>query len=127
MEEPEGNENDKLAKADTETQELIEKVAYELGRNARVEVVFGEPVERDGITVIPVAAASLGLGGGSRPRKESGEGDGIGAGMRVSPVGYIEVGDGWARYRRILPTWAFVSITLGLGAFAGLLLFGRGR
>ena len=127
MEAREGNGNDDSVKADIETRELIERVADELGRHARAEAVFGEPVERDGITVIPVAAASIGLGGGGGPAQESGEVGGVGAGIRLSPVGYIELGAGRARYRRILPTWAFVSIALGLGAFAGLLLFGRVR
>jgi len=127
MEQPEGNGNDKLAKDDTETQELIEKVALVLGRNARAEVVFGEPVERDGITVIPVAAASVGVGGGPRWEGDSADGSNVGAGMRMSPVGYIEVGDGRVRFRRILPTWAFVSIALGIGAFASLLLIAPRR
>lgn len=127
MNEPEGNGTDGLAKVDTETQELIEKVALVLGRSARAEVVFGEPVERDGITVIPVATASVGLGGGPRSEEASGDGSPVGAGMRMSPVGYIEVGDGRVRFRRILSAWAFVSIALGIGLFASLLLIAPRR
>jgi uncharacterized spore protein YtfJ len=127
MEELEGKGNDELARVDTETRELIEKVARVLGRSARAEVVFGEPVERDGITAIPVATASVGLGGGPRSEGESTDGGLVGAGMRMSPEGYIEVGDGRVRLRRILPTWAFVSIALGIGAFASLLLIAPRR
>lgn len=127
MEEREGHGNDELAIDDTVTQELIEKVARVLGRSARAEVVFGEPVERDGITAIPVATASVGLGGGPRSEGDSTDGSLVGAGMRMSPVGYIEVGDGRVRFRRILPTWAFVSIALGIGAFASLILIAPRR
>ncbi|MCP4205361.1 MAG: hypothetical protein GY769_25905 [bacterium] len=127
MEELDSRGNDRSGQADIETEELIEKVAHELGGNARADVVFGKPVERDDVTVIPVAVASLGLGDGRGLGKGSQEGAGIGAGMRVSPVGYIEAGQGRVRFRRILPTWAFVSIALGIGAFAGLLLFGGRR
>ena len=127
MEEREGNRNEEWAKDDTETQELIEKVARVLGRSARAEVVFGEPVERDGITAIPVATASVGLGGGPRSEGDSTEGNLVGAGMRMSPVGYIEVGDGRVRFRRILPTWAFISIAAGIGTLASLLLLAPRR
>ena len=109
--------------ADFKTEELIEKVVRELGSNARSDTVFGELVQRDGVAVIPVAAARVGVGGGTGVGKDAGRRGGVGAGMSVSPVGYIEVSDGDVRFRRILPTWAFVSLTLGIGALVGLLYF----
>ncbi|HSS75824.1 MAG TPA: hypothetical protein VLV54_03680 [Thermoanaerobaculia bacterium] len=41
------------------------RLAEKLGVTARAATVFGEAVERDGMTVIPVAKARRGLGGGS--------------------------------------------------------------
>ena len=108
---------------DVDTDELMTRVARELGRNAQVEVVFGEPVERGDVTVIPVATASLGLGGSTGAAASPG---GIGAGLRVTPVGYIEIANGTAQFRRVLPTWAFVTIAVSLGAMLGLLLFSQG-
>jgi uncharacterized spore protein YtfJ len=64
-----------------------------------VQRVFGEPVERDGVTVIPVAAVMSGVGGGlgdSRGRTRAGdldeepagaEGAGGGYGLMARPVG----------------------------------------
>jgi uncharacterized spore protein YtfJ len=107
------------AKGGSEIRELITKLAQELGRNGRAEAVFGEPVERDGVTVIPVAKASWGLGAGRGAKH------GLGAGLKVTPTGYIEIAGGRTRFRRVLVSWAFVTVALGIGTLAYLLLEGR--
>jgi uncharacterized spore protein YtfJ len=48
---------------------FIEGMAEKLGAVARAATIFGEPVERDGITVIPVAKARWGFGGGAVAEK----------------------------------------------------------
>jgi uncharacterized spore protein YtfJ len=83
---------------------LLERVGDAVGGRATVSSVFGEPVERDGITVIPVARARFGFGGGGGAgpgEGDAGSGGGGGGGALVSPVGYIEVRDGTAQFRRI--------------------------
>jgi uncharacterized spore protein YtfJ len=64
-----------------------------------VETVYGAPVERDGVTVIPVAVARLafGGGGGTDPSKHQ-EGEGAGMAGMVAPTGYIELKDGRTRF-----------------------------
>src|SRR5690606_34414305 len=57
-------------------------LAERVGTTARVETVFGEPVERDGVTVIPVARARWGFGGGTGARSGE-EGEGAGGGTVV--------------------------------------------
>jgi uncharacterized spore protein YtfJ len=55
-----------------------------------VERVFGEPIERDGATVVPVAALRAGGGGGGgggNDFKTSGSGEGGGFGATARPVG----------------------------------------
>jgi uncharacterized spore protein YtfJ len=84
--------------------ELLQRVGETVGDKAKVSTVFGEPVEREGITVIPVAKARFGFGGGGGaggPKGEEGSGGGGGGGASVTPVGYIEVRDGGAVFRRI--------------------------
>jgi len=44
--------------------ELPHRLGQAVGQGATVSTVFGEAVERDGITVIPVAKARFGFGGG---------------------------------------------------------------
>lgn len=59
-----------------------------------VKRVFGEPIERDGVTVIPAAKVMGGGGGGSGGTIEQGEGSGSGFGMVAKPAGvYVIRGD----------------------------------
>ncbi|MET9000319.1 spore germination protein GerW family protein [Amycolatopsis sp. Hca4] len=81
-------------------------------------LVYGEPVERDGATVIPAAAVSGGGGGGggdALPVR-----DGAGFGVFARPVGAFVVRDG-----RV--TWVpAVDVTrLGLAAAVTLVTLGR--
>lgn len=80
----------------------IVRLAEKLGGSAGADAVFGTPVERAGVTVIPVARVRWGVGGGSGRRKdEDGEGFGGGGGVQASPLGFIEVRDGSAEYKRV--------------------------
>jgi uncharacterized spore protein YtfJ len=60
--------------------------------------VFGEPIERNGLTIIPVASVAGGGGGGSgggSNEEGAGSGGGVGYGMRATPAGvYVIKGDG---------------------------------
>ena len=38
---------------------FVERLAERIGAKVNVSTVFGDPIERDGITVIPVATAGL--------------------------------------------------------------------
>lgn len=98
--------------------DLLERLAERLGWSARARTVFGEPVERNGVTVIPVARARWGLGGGGGS-KEGEEGGGAGGGLAMDPVGWIEVTDGGSRFR---PTRDPIRSAVGLLALALLAL-----
>ncbi len=60
-----------------------------------VKRVYGEPYERNGVTVIPAAVVAGGGGGGSGEGKEPGQtGGGAGFGLGARPVGaYVISGD----------------------------------
>jgi uncharacterized spore protein YtfJ len=92
---------------------LLQRIGQTVGDRASVSTVFGEPVERERITVIPVAKARLGFGGGggggAREGRE-GSGGGGGGGVLVSPVGYIEVRNGSASFRRIFSPTDLVAL-----------------
>jgi uncharacterized spore protein YtfJ len=84
--------------------DLLQRIGQTVGDGAKVSTVFGEPVEREGITVIPVAKARFGFGGGGGAgarEGDEGSGGGGGGGAFVSPVGYIELRGGTAQFRRI--------------------------
>jgi uncharacterized spore protein YtfJ len=79
---------------------FISAMAEKLGAVAQAATVFGQPVERDGITVIPVAKARWGFGGGAGQRKDE-DGAGGGGGVQVTPVGFIEIKNHEANFRPI--------------------------
>jgi uncharacterized spore protein YtfJ len=59
----------------------------------RVREVSGEPYERDGVTIIPVARV-MGAGGGGGGTAPEGEGSGHGYALKSEPVGvYVIKGD----------------------------------
>jgi uncharacterized spore protein YtfJ len=74
--------------------DMLATLADRLGAQFTASTVFGAPVERGGVTVIPVATVRLGFGGGSGtdPNKGKGaEGTGGGGGGMAAPAGYIEM------------------------------------
>jgi uncharacterized spore protein YtfJ len=84
--------------------ELLERIGQTVGQKAQASAIFGEPVEREGVTVVPVAKARFGFGGGggSGTREaDEGSGGGGGGGVAVTPIGYIEVRDGSSEFKRI--------------------------
>ncbi len=86
------------------TAEVLERLAEKLGSKASVSAVFGEPVARAGITIIPVARVGFGFGAGvGRGRKaaEIAQGGGGGGGASAAPVGYIEIRNGTAVFKPI--------------------------
>jgi uncharacterized spore protein YtfJ len=94
--------------------ELLDRIGAAVGQKAQVSTIFGEPVEREHVTVIPVAKARFGFGGGggsgARGQGEQGSGGGGGGGAVVSPVGYIEVRDDHAEFKRILTRTDVVAL-----------------
>ena len=110
--------------AETPALSLLERLGQQLSTSATAQAVYGTPVERDGITIIPVARARYGFGGGGGGGTQTGEaaGSGLGAGAVVSltPVGYIELREGRSRFRPIRSS--VVPLVAVSGAIAWLLL-----
>ena len=101
--------------------ELLERVADRIGLHAGAQAVFGEPVERDGVTVIPVAQMIIGAGAGAGSSADEEAGAGAGGGALTRPLGYIEVGDRGAVFQRIRQPWENAGLIVSI-AFALLLL-----
>jgi len=64
--------------------------------------VYGEPYERDGVTVIPAAAVMGGAGGGGGESPDGETGGGSGFGLRARPVGAYVIRDGEVRWEPAL-------------------------
>jgi uncharacterized spore protein YtfJ len=113
---------------------FIDRFARRMGAQANASAVFGTPVERSGVTVIPVARIRWGFGGGEGTgakdlgdEANSGEGSGGGAGVMASPVGYIEIRDGSASFERIPDPSRLVPLIIASGFTAWLTLRGLRR
>src|SRR3990172_12445135 len=84
---------------------LLASLAERVGASAGVNAVFGEPVEKDGRTVITVAQSIWGSGAGSGMSEESAVGSGGGAGAATRPLGYIELSGHGAHYVPLQRPW----------------------
>ena len=96
--------------------QLLERIGKAVGERAQVSAIFGEPVERERLTVIPVAKMRFGFGGGGGSGSHEGDegsGGGGGGGGLVSPVGYIEVRDEGAQFKRISTVTDVLPIVAG--------------
>src|SRR3954466_16128042 len=99
---------------------LVERLAEKLSIAANVTKVYGEPIDRDGTTIIPVAKVRYGFGGGSGGMKDE-QRSGGGGGVRVTPYGYIEIKNGSSEFRRIRAAEANLRFLLA-GGVASLIL-----
>jgi uncharacterized spore protein YtfJ len=104
--------------------DIVARLADRVGERAGVRTVFGDPVERDGTTVIPVGRMRWGFGGGGGRgghANEEGEGSGGGGGGMASPVGYIEISNGTARFQRIgLPVAPATLIAVAVAFYVAM-------
>lgn len=116
-------------------EELINTITERVKDTANVKVVFGDPVETAGVTVIPVAMVKVaGGGGGGKGRGASAlpiEGEempegGMGLGMQITakPLGYIEVVNGTAKLVPIVDVTKIAVASMITGAVA-LMTIGR--
>jgi uncharacterized spore protein YtfJ len=88
---------------DTERREQamdVQDVITQARDTLTVKRVFGEPYEKDGVTVIPAARVQGGAGGGSGEDPQGqGRGSGSGFGMTARPVGAFIIRDGELSWR----------------------------
>jgi len=111
--------------------EMLATLGDHFATVAKVQNVFGEPVEAHGKTIIPVARVSYRLGagageGGETPSdpsaaKKGGGGGGGGGVVQAVPVGVLEVTEAGARFVRFFDPQMATGLIAG-GAMLGLLL-----
>ena len=115
----------------------FEPVAGLIERTLDIKHVYGEPIVRGDVTVIPVAKVAYGFGAGGgegrrRRGRESletdqgdaphGQGGGGGGGVRMTPAGVLELGPDGTRYlpfNPLAPLLGAAAIGLVLGWLLG--------
>lgn len=82
--------------------EMMAETIQKIRETVDANTVVGEPIQVDGVTIIPVSKISFGFGtGGSELPGQAGKnqpfGGGGGAGVKVTPVCFLVVSDGQVR------------------------------
>ena len=123
---------------------FVERIAERVGAKASVHAVFGDPIERDGVTIVPVARVRWGFGGGSgsgpvpmgpgiggqgseADEGQAGTGSGGGGGAAADPVGYLEIGPDGAAFIAITAATPSPAFLLAAGVTATLVLSGLAK
>ncbi len=82
--------------------------------------VYGEPFERDGVTVVPAAMVSGGGGGGGGQDADGPEGQGGGFGLGIKPAGMYVIADGRVRWHPAIDVNRLIASVTAV-ALAGIL------
>jgi len=102
--------------------EMLATIVDRFAVTAKVQNVFGEPIEAHGKTIIPVARISyrLGAGGGRADKTTDSSAGGGGAGgvVQAVPAGVLEITEAGARFIR------FFDPQMAAGLVAGGIVFG---
>jgi uncharacterized spore protein YtfJ len=113
----------------TETMSEVQATIERAKDALTVRRVFGDPYEKDGVTVIPAARVRGGAGGGIGEGPD-GEGKGSGSGFGVSarPSGAFVIKDAKVRWQPVIePGKVLVAAVLVLLALFGARTIVKGR
>jgi uncharacterized spore protein YtfJ len=106
---------------------IIEAIRDSLITHTDVKMLFGEPIEAQGKTVIPVAKVGYGFGvGAGNARGQENAGGGGGGGVRAIPLGVIEITPEHTRFIPITDRKKLAAAALA-GMFFGRFLLRRFR
>jgi uncharacterized spore protein YtfJ len=107
--------------------DVLARLAEQVGARLTSSTIFGTPVERDGVTVVPVGTVRFGFGGGGgSDASGKGEGEGGGALGSGGPAGYIELKDGRSRFVPIVHPGRMLALICAT-LVGGLLIAEVGR
>ena len=72
-----------------DVEKLLKGTVEELDQLLNAKNVLGDPIEREGATVIPIVSYGFGFGAGGNTAQKSGRSAGTGAGGGIKPLGAI--------------------------------------
>ena len=94
---------------------LLKGTVAELEKLLSARNAFGDPIDRDGATVVPIVSYGFGfgVGGASAGDPKPGSASGTGAGGGIKPVGAIIIDKDGARVESVRSPSAGMAETLG--------------
>ncbi|MEM8798341.1 MAG: spore germination protein GerW family protein [Pseudomonadota bacterium] len=96
-----------------DVEQLLKGTVDELDRLLNAKNVLGDPIEKDGSTIIPMVSYGFGFAAGGGSDQKKGEGGGTGAGGGIKPIGAVVFDKDGARVEGIHGTAATFVETLG--------------
>jgi len=103
-----------------DVEKLLKGMVEELDRLLNARNVLGDPIERDGATIVPIVSFgfAFGAGGGTGGKPGApGSGAGTGGGGGIRPLGAIIIDEKGARVEAVKGTLASVAGVLGEAAY----------
>ena len=95
----------------TDVEQLLKNTVEELDRLLNAKNVLGDPIEKDGSTVIPIVSYGFGFGAGGTQGAKTGDGTGGGGGIK--PIGAIILDQKGARVEAIKGAMSGLTEVLG--------------
>lgn len=92
---------------------LLKGTVEELERLLNAKNVLGDPIEKDGSTIIPIVSFGFGFGAGGSTGGKAGQTGGTGAGGGIRPLGAIIVDADGARVEAVKGAVSDIAEVLG--------------
>lgn len=99
-----------------DVERLLKGTVEELERLLSAKNVLGDPIEKDGATIIPIVSYGFGFGAGGSSGGKRGNGGGTGAGGGIKPLGAIIVDKDGARVEGVHGAVSEIAGILGEAA-----------
>ena len=96
-----------------DVEKLLKSTVEELDRLLNAKNVLGDPIEREGATVIPVVSYGFGFGAGGNTGSKARTGAGTGGGGGIKPVGAIIFDKNGARVEAVKGALSNVAEIIG--------------
>lgn len=84
--------------------QLLKTSVEELDRLLNAKNVMGAPIEKDGVSIIPLVSYGFGFGAGGGADQKKGQGAGTGGAGGIKPVGAIIIDKNGARVEGVKGT-----------------------
>ena len=110
---------------------ILEPLLERLHTSASIKTIYGEPIQVEGKTLIPVGKVMYGLGGGfgkAKSRDKEGRteekpaGESGGGGIRIVPMGVIEVSKDRTRFLSLANKKLYWAVALAVTFIIGFTL-----
>ncbi|WP_296423497.1 spore germination protein GerW family protein [Yoonia sp.] len=97
----------------TNVEQLLKNTVEELDRLLNAKNVLGDPIEKDGSTIIPMVSYGFGFGAGGTSGTKAGDGGGTGGGGGIKPIGAIIIDAKGARVEAVKGAMSGLAEALG--------------